>query len=142
MQNNEFVGTLDKDFLRNSDVETVDITNNRLTGHLPTGLFAARNLQTLALSVNCFTGSLPNEICDMKRAHIIALDGLGASPYCTDIIRFPITNVKLFNTLEGTLLKNGCSFGEGKKVKSIMGSVMAVISLSQVALMWTRLAPT
>jgi hypothetical protein len=89
--------------MRESDIETFDITNNQLTGQLPAGLFEARNLQTLALSINCFTGSLPPSMCSMSKAVVISLDGLGAAPSCSGTVEFPITKIKLFNTLEGTI---------------------------------------
>jgi hypothetical protein len=84
-------------------VETLDITNNQLTGQLPPGLFEARNLQTLALSINCFSGTLPSSVCSMTKAVVLSLDGLGASTACPDTVEFPITKIKLFNTLEGTI---------------------------------------
>jgi hypothetical protein len=42
-------------------------------------------------------------VCSMTKALVISLDGLGASTSCSGIVEFPITKIKLFNTLEGTI---------------------------------------
>jgi hypothetical protein len=102
-QGNFFSGPLDTNFFKDSKLETIDITNNELTGTLPAGLFEAPHLQTLALSINCFTGSLPDSICSARKAVVLALDGLGAATACPGTIVFPVTNIKLFNTLEGII---------------------------------------
>ena len=96
LQGNAFSGKLDSHFMENSDIDL-------LSGELPSGVFQARNLRTLALSINCFTGSLPSSMCFMRKAIVISMDGLGAAMSCDGMLRFPVTQVKLFNTLQGSI---------------------------------------
>lgn len=102
-QDNAFTGPLDSNFLKNSNVETCDITNNQLTGPLPSGLFEAQKLSILALSINCFSGTLPTSMCSMSEAVVMSLDGLAAATSCSGTVKFPLTGIKLFNTLQGTI---------------------------------------
>jgi hypothetical protein len=54
-------------------------------------------------AVNCFKDELPSGICEARTIEVMSLNGLGAAEGCKNTVKFPISDVALFNTIGGTL---------------------------------------
>ena len=53
--------------------------------------------------VNCFEDELPATICEAAQIEVLSLNGLGAADGCRNTVKFPFSDVTLFNTIGGTL---------------------------------------
>ena len=80
----------------------LDVSDNIISGSVPSGLFLIPNINVVVLSLNCFGGSLPSSMCSAHNCSVLSMDGLGAAFGCRDATKIPITNVHVFNTLDGT----------------------------------------
>ena len=58
-------------------------SDNAFTGSFPFQFFSAPSLKILAMVTNCFDGTLSSDICKVKSAEILALDGLSLGNKCT-----------------------------------------------------------
>lgn len=54
-------------------------------------------------SVNCFEEKLPSSVCEATNIEVMSLNGLGSAEGCQNIVKFPFSDVSLFNTIGGTL---------------------------------------
>ena len=57
----------------------------------------------LKIAVNCFQEELPTVICDAANIEVLSLNGLGAAEGCRNTVKFPFSDVSLFNAIGGTL---------------------------------------
>jgi hypothetical protein len=53
--------------------------------------------------VNCFEKKLSTVMCEAKSIKVLSLNGLGAAEGCHNTVKFPMSDVSLFNTIGGTL---------------------------------------
>ena len=54
--------------------------------------------------MNCFQDELPaTAMCEASTVEVLSLNGLGAAKGCLNTVKFPFSDVSLFNTIGGTL---------------------------------------
>ena len=54
-------------------------------------------------AVNCFEEELPPSVCSASQVEVLSLNGLRAAEGCTGGVMFPLSGVRLFNAVGGTI---------------------------------------
>ena len=105
IQGNMFTGTLENTFYDYNDVKIVyfDASDNLFSGSIPKTIFQFPHISVIALSINCFQGTLPKEICYGSDIHVLSMDGLAAADGCRHSRKMPLTDIVMFNVLDGSI---------------------------------------
>ncbi|KAF3604602.1 hypothetical protein F2Q69_00038774 [Brassica cretica] len=122
------------EFVRNQNMEWLDISNNKIKGQMPGWLWTLPNLTYLDLSNNTFTGNIPSFICDLRGLSILDLSNnnfSGVIPPCMENLYLKVLSLRQ-NRLHGGLPENICQFSTtldvghnkltGKLPKSLINS--------------------
>jgi hypothetical protein len=65
--------------------------------------FVLMSLLFCCTIVNCFEGTLPRSLCRAGQVEVLSLNGLRAAEGCSNSVVMPLSGVRLFNTIGGTV---------------------------------------
>ena len=127
LNKNQIGGPLNSLDLNVTNLQFIDVSNNRFTGSIPSYLFGPR-LQEFAAASNCLEIVIPEEICNARELRVIVLDGMHSGQSC----RNPF--------FRGTIFKSyGLTSIEGRGIPPCLYSMpnLNVLHLSGNVLMGT-----